>query len=138
MERGFSVIAWDEAQSFRNAAPGILSGHLGSRLCKVLSISVEQRDGEGDDCVVAVRHLEIESDEAIACCVVEASNLDSVRALRGNDGLSHLNSFRVRFDAGTIASTGSASSTSGGGDTPQLENTGDSRMTWVAIPEGLR
>lgn len=101
-----SLIAWGDAPSFRNVAPVILSGHLGSRLCKVLSISVEEGHGESDDGVVTVRHFEVQADEAIASVIMEAADLNGVGSLRGDDSFGHSSSFRANQSGRTIAEGG--------------------------------
>lgn len=100
-------IAWDAtARSLPNAAPVLLGGEVASRMSNVFSVGFEQRQGEGDERVIAVGHLEVEADEAVAAVIVEPSDLDGIRAVGGDDDFSHLESFRASRGGCTIAEGG--------------------------------
>lgn len=84
MERRFKPIEWDDgSRSLGNATPILLGGHVASRICKVLRISIEQGLREGDHRVITARHFEVDADEPVSVVVMEAAYLDSVRAPGG-------------------------------------------------------
>lgn len=111
MGRRFKPIDWDDAsRSLRNATPILLSGHVASRIRKVLSISVEQRLSEGHHCVVTVRHPEIDGDKPVSIIVMEAPDFDRICAIRGDNDLCHSASFRGDSAFATIAEGGAVTS----------------------------
>lgn len=109
MERRFKPIEWDDgSRSLGNATPILLGGHVASRICKVLRISIEQGLREGDHRVITARHFEVDADEPVSVVVMEAAYLDSVRAVGGDDDFSHNSSSRGVSTQPTIAEGGVA------------------------------
>lgn len=93
-----------------NRSPVILAGELRGRLRKVFAIGVEQRDGQGDDSIVAIVHLEGQADEAPTIIVDEGADLERVGAGRGNDNFSQVSAFRGDSAQATIAEGGAVTS----------------------------
>lgn len=106
-----NAVPWDaEASSLRNVTPILFGGDVAGRLRNVLSISIEQRLGEGDNCVIAIGHTEVDTDKAVPIIIVEAAYLDRIRSVRSDDYLCHEMPFRVSRGDRTIADDGAVAS----------------------------
>lgn len=106
------MIGWNaSASALRNSAPVILSGEVLGRLRKVFSISVEQRDSESDDGVIAIVHFEGQADKAVAVVVDKAADLHGVGSGRSDHDFSQVDVLRGgSAQAATITEGGVAAS----------------------------
>lgn len=86
-----------------NVAPIVLAGDLRGRMGKMFGIGHEQRDGQGDDRIVSVRHPIGQAHEAVAGIVDKATDVDVAGAGRRDDDFGHDYSFRAGVGNRTIA-----------------------------------